>query len=260
MSTRRKALPDPWHSTAGTATAMLGPAVVFLTLIISALGSPVAETASSAPESAGSLRGAVTLGPELNSRRIRFSLYPDVQVPAPSSTTPEMESSNVVIYLESPQLAEPAASRPGVRRSMEQQSQSFVPHVLPIVRGTTVEFPNSDPIYHNVFSLSRAASFDLGRYPRGSSRFVRFERPGLVKVFCHIHADMSAIIFVLDNPFFTTPGADGKYEIGGIPAGDYTVTAWHERARPIRRQVTIAPGESASMDFAIPLQNQPEGE
>jgi plastocyanin len=241
--------------------SLLGLAVVLLTPLSSPRGESGGGADSAAPTNAGSLEGSVTLGPELNSRRIRFSLYPDVQPPpAPPSPALRAEAANVVIYLESPSLAESAAVRSTVPRRMEQVDQSFAPHVLPILKGTTVEFPNSDTIYHNVFSLSRTASFDLGRYPRGSSRSVRFDDPGLVKVFCHIHAEMSAAILVLDNPYFTTPDPAGRYAILGIPPGDYTVTAWHERARPIRRRVTIAAGRATSMDFAIPLREQPEGE
>jgi len=117
----------------------------------------------------------------------------------------------------------------------------------------SVEFPNGDPIFHNVFSLSKPASFDLGRYPKGSSRSVRFDKPGMVKVFCHIHSDMSAVIVVLDNPYFATPDRHGRYSIDGLPPGEYTVVGWHERARPLRRTIRIQPGQTAGVDFKIPL-------
>lgn len=136
---------------------------------------------------------------------------------------------------------------------MEQKNEAFVPHLLPIVKGSTVDFLNGDPIFHNVFSLSKATSFDLGRYPRGSSRSVRFEQPGVVKVFCHIHADMSAIILVLDNPFFTTPDREGKFQIDDVPPGTYSAVAWHERARPVLRKVHIESGEASVVRFAVPL-------
>ena len=142
---------------------------------------------------------------------------------------------------------------------MRQKNQDFVPHVLPVVKGTTVEFPNGDGIYHNVFSLSKAATFDLGRYPRGSSKSVTFTAPGIVKVFCHIHADMSAVILVLDNGLFAVPDARGRYGIDGIPPGDYTAVAWHERAHPLRRAIRIEAGREAEADFSIPLSEPPDG-
>ena len=87
--------------------------------------------------------------------------------------------------------------------------------MLPVVRGTTVAFPNDDPLFHNVFSLSRAKSFDLGRYPRGSARSVTFDRAGIVQVFCHIHSDMSAVALVLDNPYFVRPMRRGATPFPG---------------------------------------------
>jgi plastocyanin len=191
------------------------------------------------------------------SRRVRFSLYPDVSLAHPhSSPALADEIRNVVIYLEGPAgSGAPAGRLPALR--MEQRDESFVPHVLPVPRGSTVEFPNSDPIFHNVFSLSRAAAFDLGRYPRGNSRSVRFDEPGVIRVFCHIHSDMSAVILVLENPLFSIPDSSGEYEISGIPPGSYSVIAWHERSRPIRRVVTFQPDQETQVDFSIPLQDAP---
>lgn len=142
---------------------------------------------------------------------------------------------------------------------IRQEGLAFRPHVTAIPKGSTVEFSNGDPVFHNVFSLSKAASFDLGRYPRGSSRSVRFDVPGLVKVFCHIHSDMSAVILVLDNRYFARPDAGGQYRIEGIPAGEYTAVAWHERARPLSRRVRIESGGDAVLDLRIPLTEQAHG-
>ena len=211
--------------------------------------------------STGSLSGAVRIGPRLMGRKIRFSLYPDVNRAPETEVTPSLaaEMSNVVVYLESaPALSIAPVSRGGPYR-MEQAHESFVPHVLTVVAGTVVEFPNTDPIYHNVFSLSKSSSFDLGRYPNGSARSVRFDRPGVVKVFCHIHSDMSAVVLVLDNPFFTTPDTSGAYTMPGIPPGRYVVTGWHERARPIHREITIEAGRTSVVDLAIPLEDETDG-
>ena len=210
----------------------------------------------------GRLEGSIVVGPQLSARKIRFNLYPDLAQPAaapqPQSTVSEL--ANVIVSFEaSPALAS-APSRT-TRPVMRQEGLTFVPHVLAIARGSQVEFPNGDSIFHNVFSLSKAASFDLGRFPKGSSKSVRFDRPGIVKVFCHIHSDMSGVIVVLDNPFFAIPDARGHYVIDGVPPGEYRVIAWHERAHPLERTVRIEPGRAAAADFSIPLtEESPAGE
>jgi plastocyanin len=210
----------------------------------------------------GRITGTIVLGSKLTARQMRFHLYPDAVAAAARRPVPGLgdEMKNVVVYLESaPESAAAAASRPGPPPAMRQSDLAFVPHVLPIVRGTEVEFPNGDPIFHNVFSLSRAATFDLGRYPKGSSKTVRFDTPGVVKVFCHIHSDMSAVVLVLDNPFFASPGVDGHFALDDLPPGDYRVTAWHERAHPTTRRVHVEAGGDAVVDFDIPLTDAAEG-
>lgn len=208
----------------------------------------------------GRFAGTVTVGPELQARRIRFHLYPEVAAPPPARRDDSVaaETRNVVVYLEAGPGTPRRPAAPGPAQVMRQQGMAFEPHVLVIQAGSTVEFPNADPIFHNVFSLSKAATFDLGRYPSGASRSVRFDRPGLVKVFCHIHSDMSAVILVLDHPYFAIPDTDGRYRIDGVPPGDYRVTAWHERARPLSRKVRSESGRVSRVDFSIPL-TEPAG-
>ncbi|PYQ09547.1 MAG: hypothetical protein DMH00_12870 [Acidobacteria bacterium] len=237
--------------------ASLSGLVVLLTLLPAVpLAQEEARAPSLAPARLGQLEGQVTVGPRLNARKLRFTLYPDLSgvAPSPSAAAGE-EVKNVVLYLDSPALERAALRPPEGTFRMEQRSESFVPHVLPVPRGSTVDFPNTDPLYHNVFSLSKAAAFDLGRYPRGNSRSVRFNEPGVVRVFCHIHADMSAVILVLDNPYFASPDAGGRFRFLDLPPGNYTITAWHERARPVRRKISIEPGKTAVIDFAIPLED-----
>ena len=138
---------------------------------------------------------------------------------------------------------------------MVQLGETFIPHVLPIVKGSTVRFPNQDPIFHNVFSLSGTKSFDLGRYPKGDSRSVVFEETGIVPVFCHLHSDMSAIILVLDNPYFAVPDPDGQYRIENIPAGSYTLVAWHERSEQVEQQVEVVAGQALELDITVPIED-----
>jgi plastocyanin len=108
---------------------------------------------------------------------------------------------------------------------MIQQNKTFIPFILPVQTGTVVEFPNLDPLYHNVFSYSRAKRFDLGRYDEGKSKTVKFDQPGVVDVFCEIHDNMHAYVLVLDSPWFTQVSANGNYSLD-VPAGDYKVYAW----------------------------------
>jgi plastocyanin len=209
----------------------------------------------------GRIEGSVTVGPQLLARQARFRLYPEpTQAAAPlERPTLESELENVVVYVERmPASASPVEPRRGPFL-VEQKGLAFEPHVLAVPKGSTVEFPNRDLVFHNVFSLSKAASFDLGRYPSGSAKSVRFDEPGLVKVFCHIHSDMAAIVLVLDNPFFTTPAKDGRYVLDGVPPGEYRVVAWHERARLIAKTIRVEAGRATSLDFAIPLSESQDG-
>lgn len=161
---------------------------------------------------------------------------------------PEMRS--VVVFLSG---AHPASAPPAQRAVLSQKGEQFEPHVVAVTTGSVVEFPNDDPFFHNVFSLSEHATFDLGRYPPGESRNARFASPGIVKVFCHIHSRMSAIVRVFDHPWFTIPAEEGAFSIEGVPAGTYTAVAWHERIGEQRTKVTIAPGETVSVDFTLPV-------
>ena len=119
--------------------------------------------------------------------------------------------------------------------------------------GSSVAFPNQDPFFHNVFSLSRGAAFNLGRYPSGSSRSKVFTRPGIVKVFCEIHSQMSAMIRVFDHSWFTVPAEDGTFAIADVPPGEHTIVAWHERIGERRDKVTIRAGAATTINFTLPV-------
>jgi plastocyanin len=220
------------------------------------LAAAICSAAGHAPVPAptGRIAGAVTLSRALTAKRPRLRFYGDY---GPGSLPPAhpndtSEFVNVVIYLDSVTAADGAGAQPQGELAIRQKNQTFVPHVLPVVAGATVEFPNDDPVFHNVFSLSSARSFDLGRYPKGASKSVRFNKPGTVQVFCHIHSDMSAIVLVLDNPFFTVATA-GRYELEGVPPGEYRLIAWHERVRPIVQRVLVRAGETTALDLNVPL-------
>jgi len=116
-----------------------------------------------------------------------------------------------------------------VHATMLQKGKMFIPHILPVMSGTTVDFPNSDPIFHNAFSSFSGQIFDVGLYPPGTSRAVRFTRPGVLRVFCNIHPAMSAIILVFNTPWFVTTLKDGSFEMN-VPPGEYELSVFHERA------------------------------
>ena len=162
---------------------------------------------------------------------------------------PPREIRNVVVSLQ----GMPATAVAPKHYQLRQEGELFLPHVLAIARGSLVDFTNEDPFYHNVFSLSRAGTFDLGRFPRGQSRTRDFSRPGLVKVFCHLHADMSAVILVFDHPWFTTPDEDGSFVLANVPPGHHTVAAWHERVGEARRSVDVPAGGDATVEFELPV-------
>ncbi len=142
--------------------------------------------------------------------------------------------------------------RDGGRATMDQRHETFVPHLLAITVGTTVDFPNSDRTYHNVFSLSRPRRFDLGRYAAGRSKAVRFDRPGIVRVFCDIHSHMNAFILVFTHRFFSVADAEGRYQIDHVPPGSYTLVAWVEGAIRETRSVQVT-SESRGVEVDFPL-------
>jgi plastocyanin len=155
-----------------------------------------------------------------------------------------------VVYLESAPRGAFEASDGG-HAVMDQRNESFAPHVLAITTGTTVDFPNSDRFYHNVFSLSKTKAFDLGRYAAGHSKFVRFDRPGIVRVFCDIHSHMNAFILVFSHPFFALTDAEGRYRIENVPPGTYGVVAWNEGTPSETKSVTVPDGGVGELDFTI---------
>jgi hypothetical protein len=220
--------------------------IATLPLVMASRGAP----APAAVTATGRIEGQVLLSTALTARRPRFRIYAD---PGPGSRPPAHEADemhNVVLYVQNAPVTSDIVP---IRGSMAQRDEQFAPHVLPVFRGATVDFPNDDDVFHNVFSLSSAKTFDLGRFPKGSSKSEVFDKSGTVQVFCHIHSDMSAVVLVLDNPYFAMPSEAGKYVIEGVPPGDYLMVGWHERIKPVMRSVHVTAGETARVDFNIPI-------
>src|SRR2546426_4738903 len=125
----------------------------------------------------------------------------------------------------------------------------FSPHILPVVMGTTVEWPNNDEIFHNVFSISDAKPFDLGLYRHPEIKRVTFDKPGRVDVFCSIHTTMNCIILVLENQYFAATDARGHYALTNVPPGVYQLKAWHERLPPQTRQIIVPENGEVQAEF-----------
>jgi plastocyanin len=159
----------------------------------------------SAPALAGTIRGRVEL--------------------VEKSGRKAADLSEVVVYLDG------IKSKPQpAKATIVMKGKSFNPHVVVVPIGGVVEFPNEDPIFHNVFSVSGENRFDLDLYKRPKSGQWTFKTPGVARVYCNIHPQMSAVVLVRDSPFFTKAAADGSYVLADVPAGRYTLKAWHERA------------------------------
>jgi len=159
------------------------------------------------------------------------------------------ELDNVIVFIKTQTRVDAPTQRVVIRQTNEE----FVPHVVAVTAGSTVDFPNDDLIFHNVFSLSRASTFDLGRYPRSASKSRTFATPGIVKVFCHLHSHMSAIVRVFSHPYFVIPDREGRFTIPGVPPGRHEVTAWHERAGEVTRTATVEGDGTSELSFSLPL-------
>jgi len=159
-------------------------------------------------------------------------------------------AADAVVYLEGSAERPP---RPAAQVVMDQRNLAFAPTVLPVVRGTVVEFTNSDDVQHNVFSPSAVAKkFDLGSYSRGEARRVTFDQLGEIVVLCNIHMEMEARILVLRDPYFARTQATGAYAILDVPAGSYTLKVWRKGWRPTTRTVDVPESGTLAIDVADP--------
>lgn len=194
-------------------------------------------------------------------------LVPAMPAPAPRPVIGDLGSGprdltdrrRPVIYIDpapSPALEEVPAGR----ARMDQRNEEFIPHVLAVTVGTVVDFPNDDNKFHNVFSLAcglcetqtaRSNAFDLGRYPAGHSKSVRFDKPGIVPISCDIHTHMSAFVLVFNHPYFAVADEDGRYLIPNVPPGLYTIKVWSEVGSAEPRAISVPAGENVECDFRL---------
>lgn len=199
------------------------------------------------PAPTGSIRG------RLDIRRVAAQPRPRPRVSDLGSRAPAgvPDVRRGVVYLDTAPRSAFDDREPG-RAAMDQRNETFVPRLLAVPTGTVVDFPNSDLTYHNVFSLSRSRRFDLGRYAAGKSKSVRFDRPGIVRVFCDIHSHMSAFVVVFNHPYFRVTDTDGRYRIDDVPPGTYTIVGWYEGEARAQRTITVTPGATTELDLVVP--------
>jgi plastocyanin len=215
--------------------------VLMLALVVSSPAGQSAET--------GRVVGRVRLTSKIPGKPLASAAYPRRSIGNHDAPVlPEIR--NVVVYIKDAAFS---GTLPASRAELVQEHETFIPHTLAITRGSTVDFPNSDPFFHNVFSLSRAANFNLGRYQPGQTRGRQFTKAGIVKVYCDIHSHMSATILVFDHPYFTIPDLDGSFELPALPAGDHTIVGWHERVGERAEPVRVEAAKATTIELIVPV-------
>jgi plastocyanin len=224
---------------------LLRLAVVSCAALLAVSAVPVSRSGQVAARDAGTIRGRVSLA-EPPAPAERRPAIGDIG----AGTQLNVDRRRAVVYLKSAPLEAFDVVRPGHAR-MDQRNEQFVPRVLAITSGTTVDFPNSDTKFHNVFSFSKAHPFDLGLYPPGHSGAVRFDEAGIVQVFCDIHSHMRGYIFVFSHPFFAVTDDDGRYTIPGVPGGSYTLLVWSELGRTEPKRISVTDNAVTDADFQV---------
>lgn len=172
-------------------------------------------------------------------------------------------AEGVVVWLTPLDPAAPAPHWPQQRFRLTQRNKSFEPHLLIVPVGAVVQFPNRDPFFHNVFSLFEGKRFDLGLYEAGTTRDVRFDKPGISYIFCNIHAQMSAVVIALATPYYGVSNRRGTIMIANVPPGQYAMEVWYESATPetlkaLARNVTITDADRALGVLRVEAANLPE--
>jgi plastocyanin len=207
---------------------------------------------------ASDIQGTIVVQRRLTKRRVTASMgaYDRGTVvdlkKDPAEDELSFERERVVVYLEGklPSQAGP------ITAEIAQQNRRFVPDTVWIPCGSTISFPNLDPIFHNVFSLSKPKEFDLGNFAKDHTRTVVFQKPGIVFVNCHLHPNMSATIVISPNRWGVKASPDGKFTLADVPRGTHTIVAWHKSAGFFRQQITVG-DQTVPVEFFIPLGEEP---
>lgn len=208
------------------------------------------------------IRGTVTVQRKLTPRNVTptAGLYQRGAAVALESDSNgnvlDYERSHVVVYLEGDLPGGPPSAT-SAKPVMQQENRRFSPDLVTVPAGSAVSFPNFDPIFHNVFSLSKPKSFDLGNYPKGQAREVTFPKPGIIFVYCHLHPNMSGTVVVTPNQWAARVDASGQFVLAGVPPGKYTVTAWHKTGGIFHKTIEVTDGPMPEINFFVPLPTLP---
>ena len=210
---------------------------------------------------AADITGTITVKQRLTRPSVTaaVSMYergPTVELGKDSETDPlAAERARVIIWVEGGVDSNGAqVFAAGIKGAMMQQvNRRFDPDIVVIPKGGSVTFPNMDPIFHNVFSLSKPQSFDLGNYPKGDTRTVSFAKPGIVYVNCRLHPNMSGVVVVTPTQWFARSARDGQFTMHDVAPGTYTVVAWHKTTGFIRKQVSVVAGRDTVVNFLVPI-------
>ena len=200
---------------------------------------------------AAEITGQIVITKKLTKKQVTLPSYQlrgAASAPAPADSAGVNEYRDMVVFLEGhlPETEKP------IHTELTQRNQRFEPQLLVVPSGSTVSFPNADPIFHNVFSLSTAKKFDLGYYPEGHTRLVKFDDPGVVQVYCHLHPNMYAAVVVTPNQWYARPADDGSFRLNDVPPGTYQLVAWHARAGFFRRAIEIETENPPALILNIP--------
>lgn len=155
-------------------------------------------------------------------------------------------NAGIVISLQAPGTKVTPPAKP---LELDQKGMVFMPHVMAVVRGTTVRFLNSDAVAHNVFSPE--GKYNLGTWPQGATRDHLFDKPGVYTQLCRVHPEMEAFVVVLETPYFAVTDRDGQYAIADVPPGKYTLVAWSEKLKSVKQEVAIEAGKTLTVDLAM---------
>lgn len=218
----------------------------------------IAIVSLAASAQAQNITGTILIKKKLTKRRVTpsVSVYQRgtaVELGKDAEENPlDFERSRVVIYLEGQSPAGTDSATPATFK-IQQLNRRFTPDLIVVPVGSTVSFPNMDPIFHNIFSLSKPKTFDLGSYDRGETREVVFPKPGIVDVYCRLHPNMAATILVTPNRWYARSDRSGQFEIQNVPPGKYTIVAWHKSAGFFRKSIVVESGHNSIADFFIPI-------
>ena len=168
-----------------------------------------------------------------------------------------VDPRGLVVYLADVPMDDKHPAADGGHPLITQENLSFTPSLTVVPKGATIEFPNSDKVFHNVFSISAAKKFDLGLYKSGASKAVTFDEPGTIDVFCNIHPQMIAKILVVDSVFVARPGSEGAFALAGVPPGEHTLIVWQPAGEPATASVRVRSAQASTVELKLIVSNTP---